>query len=538
MKKVFENPSELETLAKQALSIPPFLMMENAARFLSDFIISIIKKGKINQIVILCGKGNNGGDGFALARLLRTAYENLSVTILVPQMPVSAEAKTQFEMCQKLAIHTVFSDEINTFLQNLAADSQINSDFNDFSDFNNLYNFSDFKNQNNFSSFSSIIVDCLFGIGFHGELSKEFLQIFDILNKIKAVKIACDIPSALYFQSDFTITMGAHKTVLFSDKAKVVCGKIIQAPLGIPPKVFESFLPPVAFLLEMCDAKFPFRKNKSAHKGTYGHTAVIACQKSGAAILAATSALNFGSGLTSLVKTSFSDLEQFKISAELMINCSIPDKTTAVILGPGFCEDENSISIFDEVLGWFNTTENPAILLDAGVFGCRNFISFLTKLNSVLNAKIVLTPHLLEMSRFLHQTKDAFPEKFQDFEDNDFSVQVLANDSNKKIALSKRLMQIFSNVTIVIKSANTFIATENQVFICDEGRQNLAKGGSGDVLAGLIGSLLAQKYSAKEAAITGVWAHANASKRFGEEAYDLTPEKLIHEVSKTIMSNR
>lgn len=522
MKKVFENPSELETLAKQALSIPPFLMMENAARFLSDFVISIIKNKRISQIVILCGKGNNGGDGFALARFLCTAYENLSVTILVPQLPVAEEAKMQFEMCKKLAVQTVFNDKIITFLQNLEANSQKA----------NLF----YETQK--AQVSYIIVDCLFGIGFHGELSKEFVQIFDILNKIKAVKIACDIPSALYFQSDFTITMGAHKTVLFSDKAKAVCGKIIQAPLGIPPKVFESFLPPVAFLLEMCDAKFPFRRNKSAHKGTYGHTAVIACQKSGAAILAATSALNFGSGLTSLVKTSFSDLEQFKISAELMINCSIPDKTTAIILGPGFCEDENSISIFDEVLEWFNTTENPAILLDAGVFGCRNFISFLTKLNSVLNAKIVLTPHLLEMSRFLHQTKDAFPEKFQDFEDNDFSVQVLANDSNKKIALSKRLMQIFPNVTIVIKSANTFIATENQVFICDEGRQNLAKGGSGDVLAGLIGSLLAQKYSAKEAAITGVWAHANASKRFGEEAYDLTPGKLIHEVSKTIMSNR
>ena len=522
MKKVFENPSELETLAKQALSIPPFLMMENAARFLSDFVISIIKNKRISQIVILCGKGNNGGDGFALARLLCTAYENLSITILVPQLPVAEEAKMQFEMCQKLAVQTVFNDKIITFLQNLEANSQK----------------ADFFYETQKAQVSYIIVDCLFGIGFHGELSKEFVQIFDILNKIKAVKIACDIPSALYFQSDFTITMGAHKTVLFSDKAKAVCGKIIQAPLGIPPKVFESFLPPVAFLLEMCDAKFPFRKNKSAHKGTYGHTAVIACQKSGAAILAATSALNFGSGLTSLVKTSFSDLEQFKISAELMISCSIPDKTTAVILGPGFCEDENSVSIFDEVLRWFYTTENPAILLDAGVFGCRNFISFLTKLNSVLNAKIVLTPHLLEMSRFLHQTKDAFPEKFQDFEDNDFSVQVLANDSNKKIALSKRLMQIFPNVTIVIKSANTFIATENQVFICDEGRQNLAKGGSGDVLAGLIGSLLAQKYSAKEAAITGVWAHANASKRFGEEAYNLTPEKLIHEVSKTIMSNR
>ena len=124
MKKVFENPSELETLAKQALSIPPFLMMENAARFLSDFVISIIKNKRISQIVILCGKGNNGGDGFALARLLCTDYENLSVTILVPQLPVAEEAKMQFEMCQKLAVQTVFNDKIITFLQNLEANSQ------------------------------------------------------------------------------------------------------------------------------------------------------------------------------------------------------------------------------------------------------------------------------------------------------------------------------------------------------------------------------------------------------------------------------
>lgn len=215
-----------------------------------------------------------------------------------------------------------------------------------------------------------------------------------------------------------------------------------------------------------------------------------------------------------------------------MINYSIPDKTTAIILGPGFCEDENSVSIFDEVLEWFNKTENPAIVLDAGVFRCKNFIPFLKKLNSISNARIVLTPHLLEMSRFLHQAKDFFPETFQNFRDKDFSVQTLANDSNKKIALSKKIVQIFPNVTIVIKSANTFITTENQVFICDEGRQNLAKGGSGDVLAGLIGSLLAQKYSAKDAAITGVLVHAKASQSFGEEAYDLTPEKLINVINK------
>ena len=165
------------------------------------------------------------------------------------------------------------------------------------------------------------------------------------------------------------------------------------------------------------------------------------------------------------------------------------------------------------------------------LYGGCFFITFLKQLSSVSNAKIVLTPHLLEMSRFLNQLKDSFPNEFLDFVENDFTVQTLANDSNKKIALTKRIMQIFPNVTIVIKSANTFIGAENQVFICDEGTQNLAKGGSGDVLAGLIGSLLSQKYSAKDAAITGVVTQANISRKFKEEAYDLSPEKMIDVIS-------
>ena len=517
MKKVFENPSELENLVKQKLSIPPFLMMENAALFLSDFIIKIIKKNeRINQIVIFCGKGNNGGDGFALARLLVTTYHNISVTLLVMQMPVTEEAKTQFEICKKLSIHTVLPDRINAFLENLLSKPQSDVIIN---------------NEIKINLFSIIMVDCLFGIGYHGELSNVFVHTLNIINKIKAIKIACDIPSALYFHSDYTITMGVHKTVLFSDKAKSVCGTIVQAPLGIPSQVFESFLSPNAFLLENSDARLPFRKNKIAHKGSFGHTTVIACQKSGAAIIAASSALNFGSGLTSILKTSFSDLEQFRISPQLMITETIPQKTTCIILGPGFYEDTNSVFIFNEIFTWFRMTENPAIVLDAGVFGCTSFITFLKQLSSVSNAKIVLTPHLLEMSRFLNQLKDSFPNEFLDFVENDFTVQTLANDSNKKIALTKTIMQIFPNVTIVIKSANTFIGSENQVFICDEGTQNLAKGGSGDVLAGLIGSLLSQKYSAKDAAITGVVTQANISRKFKEEAYDLSPEKMIDVIS-------
>lgn len=482
MQKVFTQAAELEKLSKEKFSIPPFLLMENAARKMADFIIS----KNPESVLILCGKGNNGGDGYALARML---LDKCQVLVYCQESPNTQEAQVQYQMCIKLGVKIV-TDFILPEKK------------------------------------PSVIVDCLYGIGFHGNLEEPIKKLLDQVNQIDCLKVACDIPSGLYFKADYTITMGEEKTSLYSDPAKAVCGQIILADLGIPRNLFESTKTADAYLIEETDLKLPQRINPAAHKGTYGHTCVISGQKSGAAIIAASAALHFGSGLTSLIKTSESNLEQFKISPQLMIADSIPAKASALVIGPGFAgQSDKELRVF---INWFKNTNKPALVLDAGIFSLENLCSILEELNKLDGGRIILTPHLSECQKLFSKIKESHQEL--ELSDEEFSVKNLANSAESKIKLGKIFNQLYPNTTLVMKSANTFIASGGQTYICKDGVQSLAKGGSGDVLSGMLGSLLAQGYSCLDAAITGVEEHAIAAKKIGKEAYDLSPEKLIENI--------
>lgn len=468
MQKVFESPAELEKQAKTNYSIPPYLMMENAANALNVFIRQIHPK-KCN-VQILCGKGNNGADGYALARLLISDY---SIQINQTELPASEECKTQQKMFSLMQKKLPDNNELNP-------------------------------------KDDLIIVDCIYGTGFHGELPDNIKKIIETANQTKAIKIACDIPSGLFFKADYTITMGEQKLQLFSDKAKEVCGIIKVADLGIPRAVLESSADTKIKLIEKDDIILPLRKKRNSHKGTYGHTVVFAGEKSGAAILSATAAMHFGSGLTTILKTENSNLEQFKISPELMINTVLPKKTTAILAGPGLGElTENLISMI--------ANAGVPVCLDADVLSSPKLKILLEKLTA---QKVVITPHLAELTRVLNSIDDK----------NTYDVAALSTNAELRIQACKIITSAFPNVTVVSKSANTFITNEDDTFIITDGCQNLSKGGSGDILAGMITALLAQGYSAKDAAITTCEQHALAARSFGEEAYNLTPLELISKI--------
>ena len=487
MQKIFTCPqaAQLEKLAKENYAIPPFLMMENAARAMADFILQLSPE----SILILCGKGNNGGDGYAVARLLKGKCD---VTVVALEPPAAEEAKAQYEMCQRLGICVI---DHTRWLSGEAI------------------------------SKPQLIVDCIYGTGFHGELPQTVKQILDKVNKSSATKIACDIPSGLYFQADYTITMGCQKLALYSDKAKAVCGEIIVADLGIARGKFES--PSDTFLVEPDDRKLPLRKNRAVHKGKFGHTAVLCGDKSGAAILAATAAMSFGSGLTSLVKIaesadgSLSDLAQFKISPSLMLSDSIPRKATCLVAGSGFSEFSKPAAQL--LTDWFNSfksssvAKSPAVVLDAGMLTSPETPAFLDALNKIENARIVLTPHLSELNRLLEVCGA----------DGDFSVNTLAETPEARIAAGQFLTGRFPRTTVIMKSANTYIADGGEMFVIADGSPSLAKGGSGDLLAGLTASLLSQGYTARSAAITAAEHHALVSQKAGSSAYNLTPELFL-----------
>ena len=502
MISVYKNPSELEKLAKEKYAVPQFLMMENAAKAMADFILDLSYKSQAQtSVMIVCGKGNNGGDGYALARLLQN---KIDITILSLEAATATEAAAQVEMCIRLGIN-ILSAEKST---DLALFEKICKK----------------------ATPATFIVDCIYGTGFHGELNPSTAKIIEVMNQAKGTKIACDIPSAFAFRADYTITMGSQKLALYSDKAKACCGKIICTEIGLSTKAFEAAgSAPDAFLIENSDIKLPVRKNRASHKGTYGHTAVFCGDKAGAAIIAATAAMNFGSGLTSLIQTQESNLSQFKISPSLMISETLPAKTSCISLGSGFTDFPKTAAA--TLLEWFKSSKSPAAVLDAGILTSPELPALLKELNSFENARIVLTPHLSELSRMLENIAHAaadFPTAADFPLHTDFSVTALAENPEAKLAAGKLLNKTFPKTAVIMKSANTFIAAGGEIFIITDGAQSLSKGGSGDILAGLTASLLAQGYSAKDAAITAAEYHAFLSSQCGAESFSLTPEKLLN----------
>ena len=254
-----------QALDKRALSkylLSDELLMENAANALLSLIDKLTHKGSV--VTIVCGSGDNGADGYALARKLQGSY---ITRIYEAKEPKSRLCKLQSERAQVAGCEWV--------KKLLPCD---------------------------------VLVDCLFGSGLAGELSAESIKLLEQMNTCARLKIACDVPSGLNlqgrvgsiaFRADYTLSMGALKVALFSDVAKDIVGQVLVGDLGVSRELFEVQSP--FYLLEESDMRLPHRTKQNCHKGSFGHIAVIAGEKAGAAELSAMSGLRMGAGLVSVV---------------------------------------------------------------------------------------------------------------------------------------------------------------------------------------------------------------------------------------------
>lgn len=352
-----------------------------------------------------------------------------------------------------------------------------------------------------------IIVDALFGSGLNRPLDSLTQELLNYLNTADAYRIACDVPTGLYtdgtvdphtFKADITVTMGALKRGMFSDAAKEIMGEIVVADLGVSRVRYE--IPSPWQLLELTDLQLPHRVQTSAHKGSYGHLSVICGEKVGASVIAGSAGLRFGAGLVSLITC-----ENVLVPHELMQSHSLPDTTTAIALGMGlgseFCDQELSKLV----------NNNYPLVLDADIFYHSMFPDLLKRNN------IVLTPHPKEFTQILRLTGIS-----------DINVATLQND---RFEYTQRFCKAFPNIVLVLKGANVIIGHNDQFFINPHGTVALAKGGSGDVLSGLIGALLAQGYTPLDAAIQASLAHALAAQKSPKNNYALTPFDLIESIT-------
>ena len=340
-----------------------------------------------------------------------------------------------------------------------------------------------------------ILVDAIVGTGFNGEFNDKLNTLIDKMNSLKAFKIACDTPSGYKFFADVTLTMGALKIDQFLDKNKDYIGKIKVINLGVSREVYE--IDSNYKLLDKEDMHLPFRDKKDVHKGSFGHLAVVVGSKRGAGILSALSALKFGSGLV----TAITDDKNLPIS--IMQSNNLPSNATAIAVGMGLGIDTNINYIFNA---------NLPIVADADIFFHKDLVKILKQKD------VVLTPHPKEFVNLLKVTNLA-----------NVSIDTLQNN---RFFYAQMFAKAYPHITLLLKGANVIIAKNDKLFVNPYGSAKLAKGGSGDVLSGLIASLLSQGFDSLNSTIYASLAHTKLSKLYKGADFSLTPVDLIEQIGK------
>ncbi|QCI29098.1 NAD(P)H-hydrate dehydratase [Caminibacter pacificus] len=454
MNPVFKEVYSLDKKCYEKFNLTEDILMEHAAYSMA---LEIYKRfPKFSKINIVAGPGNNGADGVTLARILHGDY---IVNLYLPLGAKSQMCKLQLERFEAVGG----------------------------------------KVKENCES-GDVIVDALFGSGLKRDLSDEIAGLIRKMNKAKAFKIACDIPTGIddngnlrpvAFKADITVTMGAEKLSLYSDAAKDYVGEIIRADLGVS---FNKYKGPTHYhVWEKEDLILPLRDKQNAHKRTYGHLGVLVGEKPGAGIMAAMAAFNFGAGLVSVVSHD----DKINIPYEIMHSHHIQG-FSALAFGMGL--DNHFDDEMEEIL----KLDIPMVI-DADMFYRSEIRDFLSKEN------IVLTPHPKEFAALL-KVVGMGEYSPSDVQKNRF---YLAEEFSKK----------YPKIVLLLKGANKIIAYKGNLHIDPNGSVALAKGGSGDVLSGMIGSLLAQGWHPLKATIHASLAHSIAGNY--EPNYALTPLKLI-----------
>ncbi|BDO46721.1 NAD(P)H-hydrate dehydratase [Helicobacter pylori] len=463
MLSVYEKVNALDKRALEEFNLSEDILMENAAMALEGEVLQNASLGA--KVIILCGSGDNGGDGYALARRLVGRFKTLVFEMKPAKSPM---CQLQKERAKKVGVVIKIWEEKNEDLE------------------------------------CDVLIDCVVGSNFKGEL-EPFLN-FESLSQKARFKIACDIPSGIdskgrvdkgAFKAHMTISMGAIKSCLLSDRAKDYIGELKVGHLGVFNQTYE--IQTDTFLLEKSDLKLPLRDKKNAHKGDYGHAHILLGKHSGAGLLSALSALSFGSGVVS-VQALECEITSSNKPLELVFCENFPNPLSAFALGmglEGFPKDFNK---------WL---ELAPCVLDAGIFYHKGVLQALEK-------EVVLTPHPKEFLSLLKLVGI-----------NISMLELLDN----KLEIARDFSQKYPKVVLLLKGANTLIAHQGQVFINILGSVALAKAGSGDVLAGLILSLLSQNYTPLDAAINASLAHAIASLEF-KNNYALTPLDLIEKIKR------
>jgi ADP-dependent NAD(P)H-hydrate dehydratase / NAD(P)H-hydrate epimerase len=450
-----DQVKELDRVAIQEWGIPGFELMSKAGYEVFQCIRN--KWPDTQSVVVFCGAGNNGGDGYIVARLALEAGLKVSVYSLADPVNLKGNALAAYQN------HVGAKGTVIPFQGEVDIDVDV-------------------------------IVDALLGTGLDRPVTGLYELAIQIVNKSPAHVVAVDSPSGLNadtgnvigcaVKADCTVTFIGLKQGLFTGHAADYCGEISYASLAVPEAVFQTVLPS-AFRV----VKIPLpRRDRCTHKGNYGHVLIIGgdCGYSGAARLAGEAALRVGAGLVSVAtRTEHAGLMNLN-RPELMCHgvetagqlAVLLEKASVVVIGPGLGQGNWAIELFVATL----KAQKPLIIDADG-------LNLLAR-SPVTNIDWILTPHPGEASRLLSCST--------------------AEIQKDRFAAVSTIRAKYGGIA-VLKGAGTLIASEDEIAVSTTGNPGMASAGMGDVLAGVVAGLLAQGLSPKHAAQQGVYLHGLAA---------------------------
>ena len=483
-------------LAIEKYHIPSLVLMEHAAMEILNILRAQGLSSK-NRIVILCGPGNNGGDGIALARLL--LKEGIVASVWLPEEnKMSHDEKVQWDILKQL-------------------------------DHQRLENVEDLQN-------ADWIIDALFGNGLCRPITGFYKDLIEKVNASKARILSVDVPSGIdattgkvlgcAIQADITVSIGSIKTGLLLNQGKTHGGRVYGADIGIPSKIQSQYQSGILINESLARHLLPKRDDHS-HKGTFGKALMIGGSGSmhGAITIALQACYQSGIGtLTCMIPESIHEIIGQKI--EFAMNLMAPetngyfDPKSALILdevkenydilslGNGMGRQESTKALVKSAL-----CSSACVLLDADAcWGLQEQKTLLER-----KAPVILTPHLKEMTYL-------YDKEVSDILEDPFSV---VSDFCRR----------YPSCTLVLKSDVTLIGHQQALFVLNQPNSRLAKGGSGDILCGIITGLYGQNRNALEAGALGVYIHAQCAN-IEKDPASILPQDLIQQIPDVFKSLR
>jgi len=479
---------EIDRVTIEEYGIPSIVLMENAGVKTVLAMEKIIENLTYEKVLVVVGSGNNGGDGLVIARHLHNRGVSVTINILTKEENLKKDPLINFNIIKKMKLNYKFINEDNI--------TQFSKDVKNY----------------------TIIVDSIFGIGLSTDIKGLKGEVIKIINGTKAKKIAVDIPSGVCSDSgkilkygimaDITITMGIPKAGLFIYPAVGYRGKLFIADIGIPLELLNNGRNKTILDKKYIKSLIPDRKI-DGNKGRFGHILVVGGSNkySGAPIMTILGGLKSGAGLATLASTKTClDLMTIKIPEAIRYELCNDDFITSVsineliknndlkkfvlAIGVGLGRDKKLLKSIREL---FNVCKR-------GVLDADGLYSLISEGKIENGSEKLITPHPGEAASLLECD--------------------ISEINNNRIKSAEKLRDKYG-VNVLLKGIGTIIATlDGKLFINSTGNSSLSKGGSGDVLTGIIASFVAQGLNMVDASTLAAYLHGLTGENLGSKFSD------------------